>query len=168
MKLSVFVLALCCTVGCAGTHPVTTSAPSRGGRSVPAVAKALINASVEVTFNAALTAFSDVPLETLMVDPDKGIVESPYFDLSRFEWRAERYPLEERTVRLRVVVQPDTLGRGARVAVYALYQPGQRLGMTVARTNERAVPSDHPAAAFATKLLGKIEEKATGGGTRTP
>jgi len=159
MKLPL-LFAPALALACAGAHPGTSAAPA--GRSTQAVAKALINASVEVTFNATLGAFSDLPIETQLVDPDKGVVESSYFDLSRYEWRAERYPLEERLVRLRVTVQPDTLGRGSRVAVYALYQPGQRLGMAVGRANERAVPSDHPATGFANKLLEKIAEKATG------
>lgn len=149
----------------------TTSRPGAtqpAGRTMPAVAKALINASVDVTFNATVTAFSDAPIETRLVDPDNGVVESPYFDVARYEWRAEQLPTAERLVRLRVTVLPDTLGRGSRVAVYAIYQPNRVAGMTQGRATERSVPSDHPVTAFANKLLSKIEEKATGVRTTTP
>ncbi|MBI1966581.1 MAG: hypothetical protein HYS40_01195 [Gemmatimonadetes bacterium] len=147
-------------LGCAAARPSTTASPS-GGRTIPTSAKALINASVQVTFHATVGALSDLPLEIQRLDEENGVIETPYFDLSRHEWQSERYPQEERLVRIRITVQPDTLGRGSRVAVFVLYQP-HRLGMAVGRANERSVASDHPGAAFARKVIGKIEERATG------
>ena len=160
--VAVGFLSVLAVSGCAGSAPSTT--PSPGGtreRSFPSAAKALINASVQVTFRAAVTALSDVPLDLRLVDETLGAVETPYFDLTPHEWRAERYPADERLVRLRVTVQPDTLGRGSRVAVFVLYQV-QRMGMVVGRATERAVPADHPGAGFARKLIDRIERKATG------
>lgn len=150
-------------LGCAGGSPATTATPSGGrARVVPTAAKALVNASVQVTFRATLTAISEVPLEIELVDEDRGLVETQYFDLTPFEWRAERYPPAERVVRLRVTVAPDTLGRGSRVAVYVLYQPRQGTGMTLGRASERAVASDHPGTAFGRTVMDRIERKAIG------
>ena len=149
-------------LGCAGASPSTTASPDgRRGRTIPAAAKALVNASVQVTFRATVSGLSEVPLDLQLIDEERGTVETAYFDLVRYEWRAERYPEMERLVRMRVTVQPDTLGRGSRVAVYVLYQP-QRMGMTVGRATERAVPSDHPGAEFARKVMDRIERKAIG------
>ncbi|MGH7645976.1 MAG: hypothetical protein ACREMR_10370 [Gemmatimonadales bacterium] len=160
--VAVAFLVVVAESGCAGSTPSTTASPTgTRERSFPSAAKALINASVQVTFRAAVAALSDVPLDLRLVDENLGAVETPYFDLTPHEWRAERYPVDERLVRLRVTVQPDTLGRGSRVAIFVLYQV-QRMGMAVGRATERAVPADHPGAGFARKLLDRIERKAVG------
>lgn len=153
------------TLGALACAATTSSSSGTGSgtrpRTVATAAKALINASVQVTFRAALGALSDVPVEMEQVDEDQGLVESKYFDLTPHEWRVERYPARERMVRVRLTVQPDTLGRGARLAVYVLYQP-QGVGTMGARTADRPVPSDHPGVEFARKLVTKIEQRATG------
>jgi hypothetical protein len=131
------------------------------GRPLPAAVKALVNASVQVTFRAVIGVVNEAPLEIGLMDEEQGIVETGEFNLEPFEWRAEHYPAEERIVRMRVTVLPDTLGRGSRVTWYVLYQP-QRGRMMLGRSSERAVPSDHPGAAFARKLMERVERKATG------
>ena len=156
-----FAAATLGALACAATTSTSAPASSTRPRAVATAAKALINASVQVTFRAALGALSDVPVEMEQVDEDQGLVESKYFDLTPLEWRAERYPARERLVRVRLTVQPDTLGRGARLAVYVLYQP-QGVGTMGARTADRPVPSDHPGVEFARKLVTKIEQRATG------
>ena len=164
MRPTAATLALAALLsGCAtAADPSTAPAPARGrGRPLPAAAQALVNASVQVTFRAAVASLSDVPLELEQVDEEQGVVETREFNLEPFEWSAERYPPDERVVRMRVTVQPDTLGRGSRVAVFVLYQP-QRGRMIAGRASERAVPSDHPGAVFARKLMERLERKATG------
>ena len=160
--LSILALAAF-LAGCAPVSaPESGAAPVRGrGRPLPAAVKALVNASVQVTFRAVVASLSEVPLEMEQVDEEAGLVETKEFNLQPFEWRAERYPAEERIVRMRVTVQPDTLGRGSRVAVFVLYQP-QRGRMITGRASERAVSTDHPGAAFARKVMERVERKATG------
>ena len=158
--LTVYVVAF--LAGCAPATPSTGAAPARrGARPLPTAVKALVNASVQVTYRAVIGVMNEAPLEIAQMDEEQGMVETVEFSLEQFEWRAEHYPAEERIVRMRVTVLPDTLGRGSRVAWFVLYQP-QRGRMPLGRASERAVPSDHPGTTFARKLMERVERKAAG------
>jgi len=151
----VIVFALI-ALGCAGGS--SAGGPTASG---DASVKGLIGASVQITFAAAVGALTEVPLEPRVVDEATGRVETEYFDLTPHRWEAERYPPVERVVRLVVTVAPDTLGRGARVAIRTLYQPG--MGAYVrGRATERLVPRDHPGVTFAQEVLDRIERRAMG------
>lgn len=143
--------------------PSTEATPSGAPfRDRPAAVKSLVNASVHVTLRAVVRAIADEGLSLRLVDEERGIVESEYFDVATVEPLADRYPPAEREVRYTFSVQPDTLGRGSRVALFALYQP-YRLGGPQGRGNERTVPRDHPAVSFAKKLMERVERTAIGG-----
>jgi len=146
------------TLACAGGTR-TGSAATSGDASV----KGLVGASVQVTFAAAVGALTEIPLEPKVVEEETGRVETEYFDLTPHRWEAERYPPVERAVRLVITVAPDTLGRGARVAIRTLYQPA--MGEYVrGRATERLVPRDHPGVSFAQEVLDRIERRAMGRG----
>ncbi len=143
-------------VACAGGQrpPTPASGPD-------ASVKGLIGASVQVTFAAALSTLSEIPLEPGVIREATGQIETEYFDLTPHEWQAERYPPIERVVRLVITVAPDTLGRGSRVTIKALYQPA--LGSYVrGRATERLVPQDHPGVTFAQEVLDRMERRAVG------
>lgn len=143
-------------VACAGRPPA-----GGGIASGDASVKGLIGASVQVTFTAALGTLSEIPLEPKLIREGAGQIETEYFDLTPHQWQAERYPPVERVVRLVITVAPDTLGRGSRVNIQALYQPA--LGTYVrGRATERLVPQDHPAVTFAGEVLDRIEQRAVG------
>ena len=156
MKPAIIAAVSLATLTCAG-GPRSGSAAASGDASV----KGLIGASVQVTFAATVGALSEIPLEPKVVEEATGRVETEYFDLTPHRWEAERYPAVERAVRLVITVAPDTLGRGARVAIRTLYQP--TLGAYVrGRATERLVPRDHPGVDFAQEVLDRIERRATG------
>ncbi len=158
MRHAIAVVLALVPLACAGGTR-TGSAATSGDASV----KGLIGASVQVTFAAAVGALTEIPLEPKVVDEATGLVETEYFDLTPHRWEAERYPPVERVVRLVITVAPDTLGRGARVAVRTLYQPA--LGDYVrGRATERLVPRDHPGVTFAQEVLDRIERRAMGRG----
>ncbi|HXV90769.1 MAG TPA: hypothetical protein VD707_05325 [Gemmatimonadales bacterium] len=158
MRHAIAVVLALVPLACAGGTR-TGSAATSGDASV----KGLIGASVRVTFAAAVGALTEIPLEPKVVDEATGLVETEYFDLTPHRWEAERYPPVERVVRLVITVAPDTLGRGARVAVRTLYQPA--LGDYVrGRATERLVPRDHPGVTFAQEVLDRIERRAMGRG----
>jgi len=152
----VAVAGVLVAVACAGSQR-STSPVSGADASV----KGLIGASVQVTFAAALTTLSEIPLEPRVIREAIREIETEYFDLTPHEWQAERYPPIERVVRLVITVAPDTLGRGSRVILKALYQPA--LGTYVrGRATERLVPQDHPGVAFAQEVLHRMERRAVG------
>lgn len=143
-------------LACAGSRS-STSAVASADASV----KGLIGASVQVTFGAALATLTEIPLEPRVVREATGQIETEYFDLTPHQWQAERYPPVERVIRLVIDVAPDTLGRGSRVTIKALYQPS--LGPYVrGRATERLVPLDHPGVTFAQEVLDRMERRATG------
>ena len=152
--------AVLCAVAFAAacaSAPAGSGAAADPGRD--ASVKGLVNASVRVTFQAAVQALIDVPIEPRVVEPERGRVETDYFDLTPHAWQAEKYPLIERIVRYVITVAPDTLGRGSRILIAALYQPTPG-PYTRGRATERLVPRDHPAVEFAEELLATIEKKA--------
>lgn len=152
------VLVLAFVAACAtNTAGGGSYAADRGDASV----KGLVNGSVRVTFEAAVQALVEVPIEPRIVEPERGRVETDYFDLTPFAWQAERYPPIERIVRYVVVVAPDTLGRGSRILISALYQPSPSPYVR-GRATERLVPRDHPAVEYAEVLLARIEKKVAG------
>ena len=156
MKRAIAVVLALAPLACAGGTR-SGSAATSGDASV----KGLVGASVQVTFAAAVGALTEIPLEPKLVEEATGVVETEYFDLTPHRWEAERYPPVERVVRLVITVAPDTLGRGARVAVRALYQPA--MGEYVrGRATERLVPRDHPGVTFAQEVLDRIERRAMG------
>ena len=158
MRRTLAVVIALMPLACAGGTR-TGNAATSGDASV----KGLIGASVQVTFTAAVGALSEIPLEPKVVQEATGLVETEYFDLTPHRWEAERYPPVERVVRLVITVAPDTLGRGARVAIRTLYQPA--LGEYVrGRATERLVPRDHPGVVFAQEVLDRIERRAMGRG----
>jgi hypothetical protein len=152
------------TVGAAVAALGCAAATAGGGvasRSGDASVKGLIGASVQVTFRSTVQALADVPIEPSLVEEDRGRIETRYFDLTPFAFEAERYPPIERIVRYVIDVAPDTLGRGARILIRALYQPSPAPYVR-GRATERLVPRDHPAVEYAEKLLERIESKAVG------
>lgn len=156
MKRTLAVGLTLMTLACAGGTR-TGSAATSGDASV----KGLVGASVQVTFAAAVGALTEIPIEPKVVEEATGRVETEYFDLTPHRWEAERYPPVERVVRLVITVAPDTLGRGARVAIRTLYQPA--MGEYVrGRATERLVPRDHPGVTFAQEVLDRIERRAMG------
>lgn len=158
MRRAIAVALALPALACAGGTR-TGSAAASGDASV----KGLVGASVQVTFAAAVGALTEIPLDPKVVDEATGRVETEYFDLTPHRWEAERYPPVERVVRLVISVAPDTLGRGARVAIRALYQPA--MGEYVrGRATERLVPRDHPGVTFAQEVLDRIERRAMGRG----
>lgn len=152
------LLAAAGLFACASAGGPRRAAASSGDASV----KGLVHASVQVTFYATVRTLSDVPIEVRIVDEGRGLIESQYFDLTPFAFQAERYPPIERIIRYVINVAPDTLGRGSRILIRALYQPSP--GPYVrGRATERLVPRDHPAVEYAEKLLGLIEKQAGSG-----
>jgi hypothetical protein len=139
---------------CAGTGGGGAPAPS------DASVKGLVGASVQITFRAATQVVTEVPLALYIADEARGVIETPYFDLTPIDFSAERYPERERLVRVIVVVAPDTLGRGSRVAIRTVYQGLG--GQVQSRRTERLVPRDHPGTALAQDLLDRIEKRAVG------
>lgn len=158
MRRTIAVVLALTTLACTGGARAGSAAAS-GDASV----KGLIGASVQVTFSAAVGALTEIPLEPKVVEEATGLVETEYFDLTPHRWEAERYPAAERVVRLVITVAPDTLGRGARVAIRTLYQPAMG-GYVRGRATERLVPRDHPGVTFAQEVLDRIERRAMGRG----
>jgi hypothetical protein len=118
----------------------------------------VINASVNVTLQASVDAMAaeGIPLDKF--DPDTRYAQTGYFDIVTKLPEARTYPPAERQVRFRFLVTPDTLGRGAYLAVQALYQPFAT-GVYSER-NDRAVPTGHPGISYARTLFSRAKSIA--------
>ncbi len=137
--------------------PATNATPATAKVTV----RKIVAASVHVTIRATLNVLSDQGMGLRIVDEDAGRVETEYFDLTNLQSEAQNYPPAERSVRMLFQVRPDTLGRGSILLVSTVYQPFNS-GIEGSRRSEHLVPSDHPGATYAKKILAKIEEAALG------
>ncbi|OGT95149.1 MAG: hypothetical protein A3I79_03315 [Gemmatimonadetes bacterium RIFCSPLOWO2_02_FULL_71_11] len=115
-------------------------------------------ASVREAAVAARAAFShfDIPLELFL--PDSAVVESGWLDIATIRHEAESYPPDQRVVRFRVLILPDSAGRATRIFVEALEQTevNRRVG---SKGRGRLVPRDHPAMAMARELLERVRDE---------
>jgi hypothetical protein len=155
MKLAPCAALLAFTLACqsgAPGHPTP--------RRAQVTLHSLVDAAVQPTLRAAVRALGNEGLTLRQADEDAGVVETEYFDLATVDPHSESYPDEQRTVRLRITVAADTLGRGSVVDLVALYQPFQ-IGLG-GRNNERPVPRDHPAVQYARKVMEEIAKIALG------
>lgn len=119
---------------------------------------ATTTASVREAAVAARAAFSyfDIPLELFL--PDSAVVESRWLDIADIRREAESYPPDQRVVRFRVLILPDSAGRATQIFVEALEQTevNRRVGTTRSR---RLVPRDHPALVVARELLERVRDE---------
>ncbi len=137
--------------------PATKATPTTGNVTV----RKIVSASVHVTTRATLNVVSEQGLSLRTADQDAGRVETEYFDLTTFQPEVQSYPPAERRVRMDFQIRPDTLGRGSILLVSVVYEP-YNVGLAGTRRRERLVPSDHPGATYAKKLVTKIEDAALG------
>jgi hypothetical protein len=112
-------------------------------------------ASVREAAIAVRSAFShlDIPLELFL--PDSAVVESGWLDIATIRHEAESYPSDQRVVRFRVLILPDSTGHATQIFVEALEQTevNRRIGTT---RSGRLVPRDHPAMLVARELLDEV------------
>ncbi|HET7789821.1 MAG TPA: hypothetical protein VFK78_03415 [Gemmatimonadales bacterium] len=154
---------LLAALACYHRPPDTTLETLRGQ---PALATALVSASIKVALGTAADVISRHGLAARLM-ADSALVESGGWDpASRDPSVADRYPPEERLTWFVFKVTSDSLGRGSRVAVFALYSPfrtgGTGSGLNaqadpLSAVGVRAVPRDHPSAAMARAMLAEVE-----------
>jgi len=142
-----------------GSALALLAACSSGPRAPePAAVEGVVNASVSVTLQASIDAIAQegIPLEKF--DPDQRYAQTGYFDIVSKLPGARDYPANERLVRFRFLVSPDTLGRGSQLAIQALYQ-WSATGVYSER-NDRAVPKGHPGITYARTLFERVRSIA--------
>jgi hypothetical protein len=98
----------------------------------------------------------ETPLELLL--PGSADVEKGGLDSAANRHEAESYPPDQRVVRFRVLILPDSAGRATRIFVEALEQTevNRRVG---SKGRGRLVPRDHPAMAMARELLERVRDE---------
>lgn len=120
----------------------------------PAAVEGLVNASVTVTLQASVEAIAQEGIPLDMFDPDGRYAQTGYFDIVTKLPGARDYPANERIVRFRFLVSPDTLGRGSHLAIQALYQ-WSSTGF-YSKRNDRAVPKGHPGVSYSRTLFERV------------
>jgi hypothetical protein len=131
-------------------------------RPLPLAADEVIKAPPDVVYQAALAAFTDQGLPLRSNDPEHGVLESEYFDVSQYRQEAIDYPPNERFARLRVLVGPDTSRmEGSRIGVQAIYSPFSD-PTAVARRSERAIPKGHPAMEIVKSIMDAVKARTRG------
>lgn len=141
---------------------VAASCRTSGPRAPqPAAQEGLVNASVGVTYEAAVEALSQEGIQLRRLDPDRRTIDTEYFDVASYTPTAESYPVNERVIRFQITVEADTLGRGSQVAIRALYLPFGTSGVYSERS-ERAIPRGHPGFEIVRKVFDRIRAIASG------
>jgi hypothetical protein len=133
-------------------RPAAYSGPLRGALATTTTA------SVREAAVAARAAFShlDISLEVFL--PDSAVVESGWLDIATIRREAESYPRDQRIVRFRVLILPDSVGRATQIFIEALEQTevNRRIGTT---RSGRMVPRDHPAMVVAREVLERMRNE---------
>jgi len=133
-----------------------------GSQNIRPIAEEVIEASQRVLWTASLRALTNQGLPLRFSDPDEGIIETEYVDISQFQQAAAQYPSAERLVRFRFLLREDPEGEGTVLAVQGIYSPF-RSGLSNTRRGERAVPRDHPAAGLIQRMVADARKIAEGG-----
>ena len=130
-------------------------------RPIPMAFDEVLKAPQNVVFQTMLQEFADQGLPLRSAQPDPGILETDYFDVSQFRQGAQDYPPNERLVRIRVLVGPDSVSLGTRMGVQVIYTPfGDPMGST--RRGERAVPKNHPVMEMVKAMVEDLKNKTRG------
>ena len=133
-------------------------------RPIALAADEALKAPSNVVYDAALATFTELGLALKSNDPDRGVLESEYFDVTQIHPEARDFPPAERSIRIRVLVGPDTAhGQGTRLGVQAIYSPfgDPNAGMT-SRRSERAIPNGHPGMEIVKSLVDAVKQKTRG------
>lgn len=133
-------------------------------RPFPLAADEAIHAPMEVVYQAALASFTEQGLPLRVNDAEHGVLESDYFDVTQYrQEEASSYPPNERLVRIRILVGPDTTrAASSRVGIQALYSPFSDDPTNTTRRSERAVPKGHPAMEIVKAIVTGIKQKTAG------
>jgi hypothetical protein len=128
-------------------------------RPIPVAAEETIDQPTTVVYQAALQAFADQSLPIRSTDPDKGVLESEYFDVGQFEREVSGYTPAERSIRIRVMVGLDSVRvQDAHIAMQAIYSPFSDPESQTKRS-ERAIPKSHPGMEIVKALMAAVKEK---------
>ncbi|HEY2825492.1 MAG TPA: hypothetical protein VGI83_08110 [Gemmatimonadales bacterium] len=119
-----------------------------------------LKAPPNVVYDAALATFTEFALALKSNDPERGVLESEYFDVTTVRPEARDYPDAERFIRIRVLVGPDTLhASGSRLGVQAIYSPFGDPTAGTTRRSERAIPKSHPGMEVVKALVESVKQK---------